>query len=1126
MIKKIPAMLLGAGIALTAAAQSDWTGSDDTFTLPLMSKAPTIDGKISPKEWRGAIEVPGFFLRYPQNVVETRSGRCMIGYNKDKLFMAILTELPPDGKPVATVRRRDGKVFYDDNIEIWLDPNRLARDSKGKKASFYQFIGNSIGTILDIKHTPGKAGNENWNGNWSYKNSLDKKNKVWVAELSIPWKSLGINNPVNNKLGLLISRNWKRPSKQTPWFCSRTPYAFVSNYPVLNLVKTAPVIRIPSLGKIFDRELDMKCEIYNPSSKPVQCTLNVDFTHSDMPAKKNQYKLSLPAHGSKVVDYNAGPGTIHNEATHTLKITCFDSTDKKIFSRHITWKLPVNYAKRWRLTNSNSTDFFFSYYPYLNQLTFLFEGKNSKKAEMLIEVKTEKGSTIAAKKYPLVSNKTTGKIKLPSLPDGKYVVICKVMQDGKAIKTIQKELINKRFAWEHNKLGVSSKVFPPFKPLQVSGRDVKAVMRQYQFNDFGLWSKVTARSKELLAAPMNFTCGEKWLAKKCRIVSANQDKVIAEGEARTATFRLQTVSTLDYDGCMKVEMTLIPLQKNTEIKNLSLNIPLKSQVIHLMHIIKSGNIRSNPAITVPQGQGVVWKSLDHGNGYMLGNMHPYIWLGEMDRGLAWFADNDRGWNTDDKTPAQELIRKNGILTFKCNFIDKPLKLTKPRKIVFGLQASPVKPMPADWRKTKYKIPPHGGSNMYWAIPTAYAGKYPVGNDWKIIDEMVKARKTGIVDSKILEQWLKHNYAGASKDVMKMYRAHIRGGFYNMIAKNPKQPKLLYFEEHCQDRTSPEWEVFQDEWGSKDFTARKWFKKLDDNNRIHGAGVRINTVKSYQDFALWYVKKWNEHGIGIYCDNTFPRNNYDLNTSAAYKRADGQIQPSAGIWDLRDYHKRMWILQQQVQPGVPFPLMKSLHITNGMLIPVVGWSDILLDLEWTWEGGTKPFPTELLEIESTGRQAGCYPHIHYFLIGMRNMYPNGYRKPYDKKMARAEWGMRSVYEILRYKARGVSFDQWNKIISNFGYGTKQCRVYNYWEDNYPLTVSNNQVKTILLKNGSKYMVIVQSWLDTPCKTNVAMNRYAITSAFNSETGKAVQLAKGKLQLSLEPYGMRIIEFKVK
>jgi hypothetical protein len=42
----------------------------------------------------------------------------------------------------------------------------------------------------------------------------------------------------------------------------------------------------------------------------------------------------------------------------------------------------------------------------------------------------------------------------------------------------------------------------------------------------------------------------------------------------------------------------------------------------------------------------------------------------------------------------------------------------------------------------------------------------------------------------------------------------------------------------------------------------------------------------------------------------------------------------------------------------------------------------------------------------------------------------------------------------------------------------------------------------------------------------MNRYAITSAFNSETGKAVQLAKGKLQLSLEPYGMRIIEFKVK
>jgi hypothetical protein len=42
-----------------------------------------------------------------------------------------------------------------------------------------------------------------------------------------------------------------------------------------------------------------------------------------------------------------------------------------------------------------------------------------------------------------------------------------------------------------------------------------------------------------------------------------------------------------------------------------------------------------------------------------------------------------------------------------------------------MQPSPVKPMPKDWRNPKLVIPPHGGSNAYWGIRPAYAGKYPV-----------------------------------------------------------------------------------------------------------------------------------------------------------------------------------------------------------------------------------------------------------------------------------------------------------------------------------------------------------------------------------------------------------------
>ena len=35
----------------------------------------------------------------------------------------------------------------------------------------------------------------------------------------------------------------------------------------------------------------------------------------------------------------------------------------------------------------------------------------------------------------------------------------------------------------------------------------------------------------------------------------------------------------------------------------------------------------------------------------------------------------------------------------------------------------------------------------------------------------------------------------------------------------------YFEEHCANVDTPEWEVFQDEWGRDEFTLRQW-RKMD------------------------------------------------------------------------------------------------------------------------------------------------------------------------------------------------------------------------------------------------------------------------------------------------------------
>lgn len=1121
MLKRISLIMIFSFMLLNIAAQVKWDGATDKFSLSPLKTPPVIDGKFNDREWNGAIEVSGFFVRSPLSLA-LRGGRCLVGYDSKNLYIAVLSELPPDGKPVSTVRHHDGKVFYDDNIEIWLDPARDVRNKGKDHDAFYQLIINSLGTICDIRHSPDEPSNENWNCVGKCSNTLDKELNMWVMELELPWSQFGIKEPSGKDIGLLISRNWKRPSQQNPWSATMIPFNYVKKYPVLQLREAVPTVRIKQLGDIFQRKLKMECELYNPSLNPLTCSVEVTATHTDMPSSTKNYPVTLPPFKTQSIVYTADSGKIHDDAGHTVTVKC-KVGQYDVFSREIKWNLPVDYDKRWRLSNESAADFFFSYYPSMNRIAFKLNGKISGTI-LNLKVIDSAGKEVDSKNFKAASDKVMDAFNIPALADGKYELICRIIKDGRTLKTLKRSFVRRKFEWEGNKIGISDKVYPPFTYLQVSGHNVSMILREYRINDFGLLDSAKSEGRELLAAPMSYVIDGKWQSRQSELARKNDSNVVFESSDNAGKFMLKTTSSIEYDGCVKVATELIPLSRDAVVKQLYLDIPLKSDYIRLMHIIKSDTIRTNPAIKVPTGEGIVWKSTDNGNGYMLGNMHPYIWLGHMARGVAWFADNDKNWNVDDNRQVQELIRKDGVLTLRIKFVDLPLQLSKPRTIVFGLQVSPVKPMPSDWRQPSYIIPAHGGSNPYWGMAPAYAGKYPVDNDWKIVDEMRKTRESGNVDSDLLDKWLKEKYGTLDAKMQEYYRNHIRGGFYGMLAKQPEQPKLLYFEEHCQDRTSPEWIVFQDEWGVKAFTGRVWYDKIDDMSRITGTGIRIAPYKSYQDFALWNAAKWNRSGIGVYCDNSFPRNVYDTNTSDAYCRKDGQIQPSSGIWDMREYHKRLWIADKQLQPQTKYPLLKSMHITNGMIIPVVGWSDILLDLEWVWKGGQAAFPPELLEIESTGRQAGAYPHVHYFIVGPQNLFPEGYKKPFDPHMLRAEWGMRTVYEILRYPKLGVSFEQWDKIITEFGYGSSKCKVLNYWDDNYPVKIVPDSVKSILLENNNKYMLVIQGWNEEPTPVTITFKGRTITRAVNAENKESFAVKNGKIDLEIKRYGMRIINLE--
>lgn len=1054
--------------------------ASSTFTLSPMTNPPTIDGTIGTDEWVGASRIIGFVNG---SSLEPRLGETYVGYDMKNLYVAVSTDLPPTKQLATNVLVHDENTVMDDSIELWFDPNPANRLATKGDQRYYQIILNSAGNAYDAVFDPTQGlANTGWDlKGQQCKSHLDLEKMRWEFELAIPWSSFSIApaDLNNRQVGLHLARNWKDPWNQTP-FLPVTGFSNWNSYPLFTLAPNAPVVQEASLGDIFAGKLNYDLAITNPSQAPLTLTAKVTVDTSDMPSFAKEDTLTIAA-GATEHFLLTDNGRLHQGANHTLNATVTSPDGKQVYFRRTlvvtpprenVWQIPaMNREKTWG---------YIAYYPSYNILMIRVDLSEMSGVEKVtagnVLVLDASGKEIANGNVTLAKQTGETTLAVPNLPNGVYTVRVTLQGEGAPEKPFEKTFTRQHFPWEQNILGISDKVFAPFTPIAVQGNAASVVLRTYRMNGFGLWDSIISKGREILAGPMTIdytTAAGKaqWSGAKGAFVKSVPAQAVFQAAAQSPVVLVKTTSTLEYDGCMKVELELQPGAVKQTINRLWINIPLKDALAPFWHLCASNTIRSNPTGDVPQGNGVVWESTKSGNGAMLGSFFPYIWLGGPERGVCWFADNDKGWITNDEQPELLLIRENGQLILRVMLINTPAMLEKPHKIVFGLQASPTKPLPANWRAAT-GIPQHGGSNGYWGIYPGFAGKYPADNDFRYADEQLAERISGMGDAQFLGKWINEKLRAVSsnQEWINGRIAHVNGGLGAL--RGNKSPAVLYYEEHYQDQTTPEFVVFQDEWGEKNFTKRDWATKPEDSS-----GASINFDRSYQDFALWYALQWNLHGVGLYCDNTFPHNSYNLLMTEAYQRPDGQIQPSASMWNLREYHKRLWVLEQQSQPLTQFPLMISLHMTNGNILPIMTWGDINLDNEWSWPNGEGPFPTSVLLTEMSGLQVGSYPHALYAIIG-DNILSRATGKG-TPEVVRAEWAMRFVHEILR-QGVGWSLDQnpLEKLVRNFGYGKAAVQIIHYWDgaDQVPgsplISSSNPQIKWLgLWKPKEKELLLV-------------------------------------------------------
>lgn len=696
--------------------------------------------------------------------------------------------------------------------------------------------------------------------------------------------------------------------------------------------------------------------------------------------------------------------------------------------------------------------------------------------------------------------------------------------------TFERPVPLQSFVWEGNKVGITDEVLPPFKEIQRTDDEVAVVMRRYHQQGLGLWSSVRAKGndpgseyRELLAAPMRLVANGQAVEGQGRFTVTAAHEAVYEGAVRHPAATIRTRCTTEYDGCLKVELMLRPTDPSDHaLKTLILEIPLREDAVPLWHVVDT-HIRGNPAGRTPAGSGEIWNSTAN---YAVGrrkdipdfrgNFLPYVWLGGAERGLCWFADNDAGWVRDyeNNLPALTLHRDNGVVTLRVHLVQKPTTLAEDRTIVFGLMATPAKPMPKNWRNILLRnMWQYAGKrpgyrqfdwlgSQYWGSYESFACKYPRQGDLSGLDEILLARQTGKHPDPhgAANAWVERIWGEPKKG--KYTKTQLRNLLKHSIRRAAMQTlpeeKLEYFGGYWDEFifTSyfhPESKVYQQEWDGTD--RNRW-----------GALFSTGLVDSYRDFATYWGKQFVSRGMGLYFDNTWPERFADPLTSSAYYLPDGRVQPTAGIWARRKYLKRIWLMHRLHEPRDALTLM-TLHMTNSHVAPYMVWADSNLDLEWRYKTTPrqKAFPPDLLRAESLGLQTGNIP---------QSLAKN--------RAELSHFGTLMVHEVRSWFTHKTARRMLTQML-DFGYG-KDAEVVNYWDDEPPIHVSDPRCKWLLMRKQDTWMILFCTWNSEPATVGVDIPEKDLPAtpqqAVNLETDETTAIETGRFSFEMPAYGTRL------
>jgi hypothetical protein len=235
----------------------------------------------------------------------------------------------------------------------------------------------------------------------------------------------------------------------------------------------------------------------------------------------------------------------------------------------------------------------------------------------------------------------------------------------------------------------------PWTPVRVNGSSLSCWNRTYDFSANLLPSAIKSGKADLLAAPI-VLAGQvdgselEWKNASFDVVQAEDDVLQVTTKAESQSLAARCDLRFEYDGFLLCDVTVKPKHDSgAKVGSLSIRIPFNPEHASLFHHDTAKPFYEHKWTADRMNCGAV-----PAEGMSLPFVH-HIWIGDEQRGLQWFAESDQGL-----THSKSFIVIDASKTMRLQLLsDATLTDKEPFRFVFGLMASPVKPMvpPGDIR---------------------------------------------------------------------------------------------------------------------------------------------------------------------------------------------------------------------------------------------------------------------------------------------------------------------------------------------------------------------------------------------------------------------------------------------